>query len=156
MMSDQKPPRVNADELSTAVALLQYQRESFLRKTADIDDEIAAASVVASGTSLLWLTNHMADAERVWLLHRFLGEDPRDDPPHGTTIAAARDRYRTTWAVSDRVINSFDDLGVRCPAFDDGEAVSLRWIVLHLLEETARHAGHADILRELHDGATGR
>ena len=155
-MVDHKPPRRDGDERSTILALLQYQRESLFRKTDGINDEAAATSGLASGTTLLWLMNHMADAERIWLLHRFRRSEPRDDPPHATTITVARERYRETWATTDRVIRDSPDLDERCPEFDDGPPVSLRWILLHLLEETARHAGHADILREMNDGTTGR
>ena len=137
------------------LALLQFQRESFLRKTQDVDDAGATASSLASGTTLLWLTNHMADAERIWVLHRFTGADPMADPPHAGAIGPARARYRMTWAVVDAVVAAAD-LDTACPAFDSGPPVNLRWILLHLLEETARHAGHADILRELLDGTTGR
>jgi uncharacterized damage-inducible protein DinB len=147
---------VAADERTTILALLQYTRESFVRKVVGVDDDIGATASVASGTTLLWLANHLADAERIWLLHRFQGADPADDPPHEATIAAAIDRYRRTWTITDAVVAAEPDLGAMCPDFDGGEPVSLRWILLHLLEETARHAGHADILRELVDGSTGR
>lgn len=155
-MGDQKPPRVCADERTTILALLQYQRESFLRKLDGVGDLDGTAAAVPSGTSLLWLANHMADAERTWVLHRFHGADPADDPPHEVSIGAAMDRYRATWAAVDVVVASAPDLGRACQSFDDGSPVSLRWILLHLLEETARHAGHVDILRELVDGTTGR
>ncbi len=155
-MPDLKPPRSTGDERTTLLALLQYQRESFLRKVAGIDDVEARISPVASGTSLLWLTNHIADAERLWLLHRFAGTDPTADPPHDPTIAGARDRYRTTWTLTDGTIDAATDLGTTTRSSDDGPPVSLRWILMHLLEQTARHAGHADILRELLDGTTGR
>ena len=141
---------------STALALLQFQRDSFLRKVSGVDDELATIALVPSGTTLLWLTNHMADAERIWLLHRFQSADPAADPPHAATIAGACDRYRATWTVTDVVIRSAADLDATTPPFDDGPVVSLRWMLLHLLEETARHAGHADIIRELLDGTTGR
>ena len=155
-MGDQKPPRVHADERTTILALLQYQRESFLRKVSGVGDVLGGTASVASGTTLLWLANHMADAERTWLLHRFQGANPGDDPPHEPTIAEALIRYRNTWALVDAVVASSPDLDAICPDFDGGAPVSLRWILLHLLEETARHAGHADILRELVDGNTGR
>lgn len=155
-MTDQKPPRLTGDETATLLALLRYQRESFLRNVADIDDAMATRSPVASGTTLLWLTNHLADAERIWLLHRFSSADPAADPPHAPTIAAASDRYRTTWVATDQVVATNRDLDAACPPFDNGPTVSLRWILFHLLEETARHAGHADILRELLDDTTGR
>ena len=103
-MPDQKPPRLAAGERETLVALLQFQRDSFLRKTDDLDDDAARWSPVASGTSLLWLTNHVADPERIWVLHRLAGRRPGDDPPPADALAAARDRYRDTWAVTDAVL----------------------------------------------------
>jgi len=154
-VTDQKPPRLVGDEAAILLSLLRYQRESFLRKVTGIDDAMAATSPVASGTTLLWLTNHLADAERIWLLHRFSSADPSADPPHAATITEASDRYRATWSVTDQVIAAAN-LDAECPPFDGGPTVSLRWILVHLLEETARHAGHADILRELLDTTTGR
>jgi len=157
-VADLKPPPGTGDERGTVVTLLQFQRESFVRKVEDLDDEAARSSPVASGTSLLWLTRHLAYAESVWVLGRFAGR-PQDVPPNevpeGDRIAAAVEAYRRTWAAVDRVVDgaSFDDV------FEPGEGrptVDLRWIMVHLLEETARHAGHADIIRELLDGATGR
>ena len=94
--------------------------------------------MVPSGTSLLWLTNHMADAERTWLLHRFRGADPAADPPHATTITQACNRYQEIWSASDEVIRATPDLGSTTPAFDDGPTVSLRWILLHLLASDRR------------------
>jgi hypothetical protein len=144
------------DERQTLRALLQYQRESFVRKIAGIDGEQAETSLVASGTSLVWLANHMADAEDTWVLRRF-GRRPAGEGgagPPAATVSEALDRYRRIWKEADALIDgaSLDD---NCE-FDDQGGVNLRWIVVHLLEETARHAGHADILRELIDGETGR
>ncbi len=137
------------------MALLQYQRESFVRKVCDVDPAGAARAAVASGTSLLWLTNHMADAEITWLLSRFAGSAATEHDEHASTIAGAVARYRHVWVAADRVVAG-SSLDAACPPFDDAGDVDLRWIVAHLLEETARHAGHADIIRELLDGTTGR
>lgn len=154
-MADRKPPKLEADERETLLALLQYQRESFVRKVEGLTDEQAAASPVASGTSLLSLANHLADAEALWFQRRFAGRTEVADADHAPTAAGALARYQRGWATSDEVIAGAD-LGDPCPGFDGEPIVNLRWIVAHLLEETARHAGHADILRELLDGATGR
>jgi hypothetical protein len=70
-VADLKPPRLAGDDRTTLRAFLQYQRDSFVRKLTGVDEEQAAVSSVESGTSLLWLSNHMADAEAVWILHRF-------------------------------------------------------------------------------------
>jgi len=140
------------------LALLQFQRESFVRKLEGVVDAEARRSPVASGTSLLWLARHLARAETVWVRIRFAGEDlpiPDDSVAEGDTIAAAVDAYRATWRAVDAIVASEPSLDAPC---SDGfePPVNLRWVLMHLLEETARHAGHADILRELIDGDTGR
>jgi len=145
-----------AGERETLLSLLQFQRESFVRKVDGLDDEAARGSPVASGTSLLWLTHHLSFAEQIWLVHRFRGEELVVENAVGPdeTLADAVVLYRDTWARSDEIVRSAT-LDERCPIPGGGE-VNLRWILMHLLEETARHAGHADILRELIDGAAGR
>jgi uncharacterized damage-inducible protein DinB len=156
---DQKPPRLAGGEAETLRALLRYQRESLVRKVADLDEASARWSPVGTGTSLLWLIKHMTRAEITWVLHRFAGQDviiPGDQPEPGDTLAAATDRYRQTWQQVDPVAFGGASLDEPCRRPDADPAVSLRWVLTHLLEETARHAGHADILRELIDGRTGR
>jgi hypothetical protein len=155
-MTDSKPPRLAGDDRAVLMALLQYQRDSFVRKVSGVDDTSATSSPVTSGTSLLWLTNHMADAERTWVLQRFAQRSAGSDDDHAATMEVAIARYRLTWNLVDAVVADAPSLDVRCPDFDGGPAVDLRWILAHLLEETARHAGHVDILRELLDGTTGR
>jgi len=152
---DEKPPRVAGDDRTVLTSLLTYQRNSLVRKVDGIDDVQAAASPVGSGTSLLWLVNHMADAEATWVLRRFAGQDTTNVGEHEPTVDAATRRYRAVCVESDAVIakSSLDEL---CRAPESEPVVDLRWVVSHLLEETARHAGHADILRELIDGSTGR
>jgi len=154
-VADRKPPRVAGDERATLLALLQYQRDSLVLKVTGVDAVDAAASPVPSGTSLLWLANHMGDAETTWVLTRFAG---RPDPaePHATDADAAVRRYRRVWEQVATVLDATASLDSECPPFDDQPIVDLRWILTHLLQETARHAGHADVLRELVDGSTGR
>jgi hypothetical protein len=158
-MPDQKPPRLAGDERETLRALLQYQRESLVRKVAGLDDAAARRSPVATGTSLLWLVRHMAGAEITWVLRRFAGQDVvtgDDAPGPGDTLEAAIQFYRATWERVDGVAFNAVSLDEPCRHLDSGAPVNLRWVLAHLLEETARHAGHADILRELTDGQTGR
>jgi len=155
---DQKPPRLAAGELETLLALLQYQRESLVGKVAGLDDAAARRSPVDSGTSLLWLIKHMASAEITWMLRRFAGQDvivPDDTPQPGDTLDAAIQFYRATWERVDGAAFKAASLDEPCRR-PDGPQVNLRWVLAHLLEETARHAGHADILGELIDGRTGR
>jgi hypothetical protein len=158
-MPDQKPPRLAGEERQTLQALLQYQRDSLARKVAGVDEDAARQGLVESGTNLLWLMRHMARAEIVWVLYRFAAQDvdlPDDAVQPGDTISAAVDAYRATWARIDAVVATTTSLDTLCRRVDDEVPVNLRWVLMHLLEETARHAGHADILRELIDGHTGR
>ena len=96
----------------------------------------------------------------VWVVRRFAGRPVAlpggvvtalsDDL--GTTIVA----YRATWEVVDAIVAGASGPDEPCRADDTDPPVNLLWVVAHLVEETARHAGHADILRELIDGRTGR
>lgn len=157
-MTDRKPPRLASAERETLLALLGYQRESLCRKVEGVTDEAARTSAVGSGTTLFWLIKHMARAEALWVLVRFAGrpDAARSDAVSAEdSLASAVADYRSTWAQVDDVIRAHP---LEEEARPDGDLppVNLRWVVMHLLEETARHAGHADILRELIDGATGR
>jgi hypothetical protein len=124
-----------------------------VRKVAGASEADAARAVVGSGTTLLWLVGHLADAETTWVVRRFAGEP--GTPAASSTVAEAVSAYRATWARVDAIVAaaSLDD---ECADIGDAPQVNLRWVLAHLLEETARHAGHADILRELIDGETGR
>jgi uncharacterized damage-inducible protein DinB len=157
---DQKPPRLEGDERQTLHTLLQYQRESMVTKLAGVDDEAARRVLVASGTTLLWLITHMAKAEVSWVVRRFAGEDDSADDAiseaDDATVADAIAAYRNAWARVDAIVAAAPSLDEPCRNLGDDPPVNLRWVVTHLLEETARHAGHADILRELIDGSTGR
>jgi hypothetical protein len=134
--------------------LLRYQRDSFVRKLRGVDDSAARTSPVGSGTTLLWLATHMAQAEQTWIVRRFAGRVVPDELlAEPASLADAIAIYEQTTALVDGIVEvaSLDEL-----CADDDPPVNLRWILAHLLEETARHAGHVDILRELVDGTTGR
>ena len=157
-MSDQKPPRMARDERTTLSALLRYQRESFVRKVTGLDGDASRRALVGSGTTLLWLTNHLTRAQVIWVLRRFSGADveiPDDTVYPEDTLTSAVESYRAAWSRVDDVVHraSLEEV---CRGLGGESAINLRWVLMHLLEETARHAGHADILRELIDGATGR
>ena len=126
-----------------------------MRKLQGVDDDAARTSIVGSGTTLLWLATHMAQAEQTWIVRRFAGAavpDQLHTQPASLTDAIAI--YEQTTALVDEIVAATPSLDELC---DDNEPpVNLRWILAHLLEETARHAGHVDILRELIDGTTGR
>jgi hypothetical protein len=155
---DLKPPRVNAGERETLQALLQYQRDSLIRKITGTDETAARRPVVGSGMTLLWLVKHMARAEIVWVLVRFADQDvpvPDDALQPGDTIPGVVSGYRAACSQADAITRSAS-LDEPCRGLAGESPVNLRWVLMHLLEETARHAGHADILRELIDGTTGR
>ena len=125
-----------------------------------MSEEAARRSPVASGTSLLWLLKHMTRAESLWLLRRFAGaevpvEDDRVTATDRVPLHASPD-YQEIWARTDSVVAAAPDLGELCRDVGTRYPWTLRWVLMHLLEETARHAGHADVLREMVDGETGR
>jgi uncharacterized damage-inducible protein DinB len=156
-VADHKPPRLSGDDREVLMALLQYQRESLARKVDGVDEVAGRRSPVASGTTLLWLIKHLAYAERLWIIHRFAGGEKPAPATTDDTIEVALTDYRHTWAVVNAVVAASPTLDQPSVIANDGDSnVTLRWILAHLLEETARHAGHADILRELIDGVTGR
>lgn len=159
-------PPFAVDERTTLVAFLDYQRAVLIRKLEGLDEEQARVTIPPSDLSLIGLVRHMVEVERSWfqkgLLSRDVGfqwcddDDPDRDfhPAPDDTVADALELYRAEIAASDAAIASasLDDLGrVR----DDGQRASLRWILVHLLEETARHCGHADLIRETIDGSVG-
>jgi hypothetical protein len=156
---DLSPQPTVEDERATLLALLQFQRESLVRKVTGVDDDAARRSPVASGTTLLWLVKHCCYGETIWVERRFAGldvpltGDAIDVEPD--TLDAALAAYRATWARVDAIVAgaALDD---ECVVPKETGQANLRWVLGHLLEETARHAGHADILRELMDGSTGR
>lgn len=158
-MADLRPPGSLTDERATLMGLLQFQRDSVVRKVAGLSQEDAARPGTPSGTSLLWLVQHLRRAERIWVLDRFAGQEVdvwddavRLDEPLAESIA----RYQATWADVAAIVDAEPDLEGTCQRIGGDTQRNLRWVIGHLLEETARHAGHADILRELLDGQTGR
>lgn len=157
-MPDLKPPRVAGGEREVLLALLRFQRESLLRKIEGVDEQAARRPLVPSGTTLLWLVKHLAQAETLWLAVRFAGLDaelPEDTVCESDTVSTVTAGYLAATARADAIVATagLDDPCRRVPG---EEPLPLRWVLANLLEETARHAGHADILRELIDGSTGR
>ena len=158
-MTDRKPPRVSGDERATLVALLQYLRESVVRKVEGVADQDARWSPVPTGTSLLWIVKHLARAEALW----FLDASPDSRSSLSSSIRRRSQRHpggghrplSATWVRVDDVVAA-SDLDAICVGVDEEANPICGGYFAHLVEETARHAGHADILRELIDGQTGR
>ncbi|MCX4746336.1 DinB family protein [Kitasatospora sp. NBC_01287] len=159
---DLRPPGIEADERTTLLAFLDYLRESLLAKLVGLDDEALRTPAVGSGTSLLWLVKHLTAVELNWFVWSYAGPDREqwDDEPVVTAEDTAADlaaAYRAAVAAANEVVRGCADLdGPGARSLRETPAPSMRWILVHMVEETARHVGHADILRELLDGAVGR
>lgn len=161
-------PPLNTDERTTLEAWLDFHRATLAVKCAGLNDEQAAtASVPPSGFTLTGLVQHMAEVERNWFRRVFAGEDappihdPRADPrgpdggfelAEGATLESALATWNTEIARARELctVHELTDTG----RFMDQE-VNLRWVYVHMIEEYARHNGHADLLRERIDGTTG-
>ncbi len=155
-------PRVDTGELDVARAFLAFQRHCVLKKAEGLTDEQLRRRAVGSGTSILGLVQHLAEAERGWFGHHLAGGGWREEAGRGMavpldrTAAEVLDEYRAAIADSDRAIAAAGDPEALLAVPVDGTRKSLRWLLGHMTTETARHAGHADIIREQIDGATGR
>ncbi|MFI1157867.1 DinB family protein [Streptomyces sioyaensis] len=160
---DTGPPGIDDEERPTLLAFLNYLREAVIAKAQGLADQQARTPGVPSGTSLLGLVKHLTAAEHHWFVRSFEGADtaPLDLGMELTDEDAAEDlitAYREAVARSNAIVEACDDLSRPCAraAGTAAEVRSLRWVLVHMIEETARHAGHADILREQADGAVGR
>ncbi|CAN5162864.1 DinB family protein [soil metagenome] len=151
-------------EKASLHASLDRHRDVVLWKVAGLDDASLRRPMTPSGTNLLGLVKHLAAVELGWFCETFgratepLPFDPDDEdadlrvgPDESTADVLAF--YGRARAATDRVIDevALEETGTAWT----GEPVSMRWVLIHMIEETARHAGHMDILRELIDGATG-
>ncbi|MGH3329480.1 MAG: DinB family protein [Streptomycetales bacterium] len=143
---------------------LDRHRDVVLWKLDGLEDDQLRRPVTPSGTSLLGLVKHLAAVEYGWFCEPF-GRDteplPFDDDDQNADMRAEPHEsaadivafYGRARAAADRVIEELNLEDVGTAWF--GDTVSLRWVLIHMVEETARHAGHMDILRELIDGKTG-
>ena len=155
-------PRLVGDELTTAVSFLDFQRKAVLRKCDGLADDQLRWVGVPTGTNLLGLVNHLVDSE-IWWFHHHVDGGPWDrefdgdmEVPQATTVDELVEAYRVAWARSNEIIRRVGDPDALTELPVHGQRLPLRWVLSHMVAETARHAGHADILREQLDGATGR
>ena len=160
-----------ADELTVLLACLDRQREAVLRKAEGLDGDQLAQPLPTSTLTLAGLLHHLALVEEDWTEVRFAGLPEREpwvgvdwdaDPDWefrtaaGLEPEALRQRYRDACDRSRAVVAAARDLEqLSARPLRGGSRFSLRWVLQHLVEETARHAGHADLLREAVDGAVG-
>ncbi|HET6773930.1 MAG TPA: DinB family protein [Acidimicrobiales bacterium] len=151
-------------EKESLKAALDRHREAVLWKVEGLDDDELRRPMTPSGTNVLGLVKHLAAVEYGWFCEPFgrpteplpFDEDDEDadlrvDP--GETTADVLAFYERARAAADQVIADLDLDDTGTAWF--GDTVSMRWVLLHMVEETARHAGHVDIVRELIDGVTG-
>ncbi len=152
------------DEKDSLKAALDRHRDAVLWKVEGLADTDLRRAMTPSGTTLLGLVKHLGAVEYGWFCETFgwptepLPFDPDDEeadlrvgPDESTVdVLAFAARARTA---ADEVIAATDVLDTGTSW--NGETVTLRWVLIHMVQETARHAGHADILRELIDGLTG-
>ena len=152
------------DELSGLTMFLDEQRAAILRKTEGVSEADAVRRTTVSDFCLLTLVKHVAFVERRWFREAVAGlhepklwpptdpqEELRVDP--GDTLASVRQLYEYVVAEARQITADAGDPDKPCDP--SAEGLNLRWVLLHLIEETARHAGHADIIREALDGAKG-
>ena len=146
--------------------LLDYQRYVLLRKVEGITEQQARMTTAESDLTLLGLVRHLAEVEQYWLGIVFLGLNeslPWDDandrdadfhPGDDDTLSDALELLRAEMVRARQLASTtpFDSLSV---GRRENQQVKLRWILVHLVEEYARHCGHADLLREAIDGTTG-
>lgn len=155
-------PRVDTGELDVAHAFLRFQRHCVLKKAEGLGDDELRRPLVASGTSILGLVQHLAEAEHYWFGHHLAGAEWSEDDEFDMAVPADREvatvlaDYRAAIARSDAAIEAAGDPEALMVIPVEGVRKTLRWVLAHMTTETARHAGHADILREQLDGATGR
>ena len=158
----QPVPRIDTSELDTAAAFLAFARESVLKKLDGLTEEQVRRALVPTDTTLLGLVRHLIDGERYWFGYTVAGQGGPEDWDFTTVVEPGRSAeqvvrdYREAIAASNRIIRGIADPEALTAMPVDDRPLSLRWVIAHMTSETARHAGHADILRELIDGTTGR
>jgi uncharacterized damage-inducible protein DinB len=159
-MPDRRTPFHLKDEKQTLQEFLDYLRESVILKVVDLDEASARRSTVPTETSLLGLVKHLTGVEVMWFQFAFAGSDaavPASEVLPTDSVASAVAAYQSAIWIHNEIVSGCDDLDQLCVrVFRTSEPMSMRWLLVHMVEETARHAGHADILREQIDGMTGR
>ncbi|MBD8465855.1 DinB family protein [Plantibacter sp. CFBP 8798] len=161
---DRPQPPERGEERETIEAFLDLQRASIVWKARGLTDDLAAKRLLPSITTVSGVMRHLADVERSWFREDMDGQSDvparwTDDDPDGEWRVTADDSlaeiiadYVAACAESREVASRYqlDDV-----CLGNDQRFTLRWIELHMIEETARHLGHIDVLREQLDGRTG-
>lgn len=167
----QIPDPAATSERDSLGQYLDYQRETILLKTEGLTKQQLAARIPTSDLTLAGILYHLALVEESWFEKGFLGLPEREewqgvdwkaDPDYDFRTALEKEpdwlrrRYRDACDRARQVVAGADSLdAVSAAGRMNGTPYTLRWLMLHLIEETARHAGHADLLREAIDGTVG-
>jgi hypothetical protein len=161
-----RDPPANGNERATLQGFLDYHRDTLMWKCSGLTDgQLTARPLPTTNLSLLGLVRHLADVERSWFRRRVAGEDAPPifyteaepdldiDPPPDADPTADFAVWRAEVAACDAAVagRGLDDTFVS----SRGNALSVRWVYSHMIEEYARHNGHADLIRQAIDGATG-
>lgn len=169
-MTARRPP-LHATEREMLISFLDYYRAVMIDKASGLSESQLHSRLAPSTLTLGGMLNHLAVVEHWWFSECFKGEDreepwasaPWDEDPdwelntaNEIPTAELFDRYAMAIERSRAVLATVEDLEDRSARTNDsGEPWSMRWILVHMIEETARHAGHADLIRESLDGETG-
>jgi uncharacterized damage-inducible protein DinB len=164
-------PPAHADERTMLETWLDFQRATLALKCEDLDDaQLRERSAPPSELTLLGLVQHMAEVERQWFRRVFEGKETEPlyggRPGDAFTLTEGRglDEAKADWQreidhareiTADASLDDAGQLDEIGAGFLGSDTVSLRWILVHLIEEYARHLGHADLIRERIDGRTG-
>lgn len=156
------------DERATLLTMLQYTRDTAAEKCRDLTVEAAASAPLAASPlmSVSGVVNHMRWVEHSWVENRFINgpdlgpwsdESPDQEFIDGaaTAITQVLRDYASQVERTDAIIAHHDLDDRSAVPLGSGEHPTLRWVLLHLIEENARHNGHLDILREMADGTRG-
>ncbi|MEE6260916.1 DinB family protein [Plantactinospora sonchi] len=158
------------DERTMLDGWLDFHRQTLLLKCAGLTaEQLKTASVEPSNLTLLGLVRHMANVERWWFRIRFAGEQVEglyctDSNPDGDLDDVAGADAEADFAVFEAEVEAcrrtasgrdLDETFLRQRRDGSSDEMSLRWVYVHMIEEYARHNGHADLIRERIDGVTG-
>lgn len=159
-------PALSGPEGAQLASWIDFYRATLLMKCAELSvEQLSLASVPPSTMTLLGILRHMTMVEQYWYQVIFAGLDVelfyKNGDPDGdfkylgdTALDEVEERFRVTCGLSRDLIGGHD-LDEVAPVLRHGNEVDLRWIQLHMIEEYARHCGHADLLRECIDATTG-
>ncbi|WLW56634.1 DinB family protein [Streptomyces sp. YU58] len=169
MTTERAEPATTADERTMLEGWLDYHRQTLAWKCEGLSDaQLRTAAVEPSELSLMGLVRHMAEVERGWFRKVLVDDDPgpiyySDADPDGEFHLTEADTWKEAYATWQAEIDTARGNAARF-GLDDlsegrskrtGDQFNLRWIYTHMIEEYARHNGHADLIRERVDGAIG-